>query len=277
VVIHPSGKFAYAVHATAVDSVSAYSVDPTSGMLTLIDTFATGAEPRLLCIDPSGRFAYVSNLNGESVSIYAIHDDGVLEESGTFSAGGRPLGLAVHQAGALLLVAAGQTISSLRIGADGGLTLADATVTSAIPMHLSISPNGNFVYVQNNDNSISTYSINSATGAFGPAVTLENIGEGELMIFGPEGAFAYLPLASAIIAFTVAPDGTLSLAQALQPLQDLAGLAVSPSGNALYAINESDATVIVHMIEAGRLTRQLGAPTTLSSPANGITIASFLV
>ncbi len=48
------------------NDVSAYAVDPASGALTPIagSPFAAGNGPDSIAVDPTGRFAYVSNRSG---------------------------------------------------------------------------------------------------------------------------------------------------------------------------------------------------------------------
>jgi DNA-binding beta-propeller fold protein YncE len=82
VVLHPSGKFAYAADGGACpecggsfgssSSVSMYTVDSTTGALTPIGTIAAGMSPTSIAIHPSGKFAYVTNSTSNDVSMYSI-------------------------------------------------------------------------------------------------------------------------------------------------------------------------------------------------------------
>jgi len=58
-------------------------------------TIATGAQPWRIAIDPSGKFAYVGNQNGASVSIYTINKDGTLTAAGTATTGSDPVSVAI--------------------------------------------------------------------------------------------------------------------------------------------------------------------------------------
>jgi 6-phosphogluconolactonase (cycloisomerase 2 family) len=91
--IDPSGKFAYVVNygsssagSLSPGNVSAYAINATTGTLTSIATTPTGLEIYLdsITIDPSGKFAYVTNYLSSTVSMYSINAaTGVLTFMGT--------------------------------------------------------------------------------------------------------------------------------------------------------------------------------------------------
>jgi hypothetical protein len=73
-VVHPSGNFLYVVNenqnffnaqpsSQAVGSVSAFSIDPGSGALTVVagSPFAAGINPLSVVVDPTGSFAYTTS------------------------------------------------------------------------------------------------------------------------------------------------------------------------------------------------------------------------
>src|SRR5262249_1508855 len=59
--MHPSGRNLYVVNRLGTFGVSQYSIDQTSGALTSLGIAATGMSPNDIKLDPSGRYAYVSN------------------------------------------------------------------------------------------------------------------------------------------------------------------------------------------------------------------------
>jgi 6-phosphogluconolactonase len=79
IAIHPSGKFAYVVNEGS-NSISAYSIDASTGALASIDadayttgmqaSISTGAAytPVAIAIDPAGTYAYVTSLGNSSNS-----------------------------------------------------------------------------------------------------------------------------------------------------------------------------------------------------------------
>ena len=96
VTIDPLGKFAYVANEGmyATDgSVSAYSIDPTTGALTSTSGGISGNSPEFCCftavaVYPSDKFAYVANGDSfpRSVSMYTINGaDGALKYFGTIA------------------------------------------------------------------------------------------------------------------------------------------------------------------------------------------------
>jgi YVTN family beta-propeller protein len=81
VAVDPASKFAYVVNRID-NTVSAYTIDPSSGNLSSIGTVATGVQPWRITIDPSGHFVYVTDESG-SISIYALNGDGTLTSAAT--------------------------------------------------------------------------------------------------------------------------------------------------------------------------------------------------
>jgi 6-phosphogluconolactonase len=83
--IDPSGTHLYAVNeisnfnGTTTGSVSAFSIDTTTGDLTLLNIVSSqGAGPAHLSVDPLGQFVYVANYGGASIAVLPIQPDGSL-------------------------------------------------------------------------------------------------------------------------------------------------------------------------------------------------------
>src|SRR5207253_411720 len=74
VAVDPSGKFAYVANegGFAPTSVSMYTIDATTGVLTSIGTIAAGGRAASIAVHPSGKFAYVTNGGSNDVSMYNI-------------------------------------------------------------------------------------------------------------------------------------------------------------------------------------------------------------
>jgi len=61
-------------------------------------TVPTGEQPFRIVVDPSGKFAYVTNQNSASISIYTLNKDGTLTAAGTAATGSDPISMAITRA-----------------------------------------------------------------------------------------------------------------------------------------------------------------------------------
>jgi len=108
IAVDPTGHFVYV---GASDSVSAYAIDPTTGLLTALPGSpfaAAGGYVNELAIDPSGKFLYTANTTTNNVSALAIDaTTGSLTPmpGSPFAAGDAPIALAIDPASRFLFVA----------------------------------------------------------------------------------------------------------------------------------------------------------------------------
>ena len=72
IALDPSGRFAYVIN-DGDTNVTAFSVNTTSGELTLVGNVDTGISPFSLTVDSSGKFLYVTNQTDGNVSAYTIN------------------------------------------------------------------------------------------------------------------------------------------------------------------------------------------------------------
>jgi 6-phosphogluconolactonase len=70
--VHPNGNFLYASN-RGHDSIALFSIDRTTGELTLADHFSTrGKTPRNFEIDPTGKFLLVANQGTDNIVVFRI-------------------------------------------------------------------------------------------------------------------------------------------------------------------------------------------------------------
>ena len=192
-VIHPSGKYLYAVN-TGSDNVSGFAIDPAAGGLTPVvgSPFATPPSlfstenPTGIAIDPAGRFLFVSSSNTPDLFAFAIDPNtGTLSPvpGSPFSlgcvswelqtiippTGCSPGGIAVDPSGGFLYVTGGYSNAVYGLSIDpntGALALLPGSPAATTPFPNFIATNGAVLYVTNNANplSVSIFSLNSATG-----------------------------------------------------------------------------------------------------------------
>jgi YVTN family beta-propeller protein len=113
-----------------------YSIDQTTGSLTLVNTVAAGVYARSILIDPTGTYVYVANVYGNSISEYSVNANG-LQPLATIStgAGSQPSALNIDPSGQYIYASLQGTnfIDEYSISPDGTLNLIDTTATGNGP------------------------------------------------------------------------------------------------------------------------------------------------
>ena len=133
--LDPSGRFVFVVD-LGIDRICRYRVDVATKAMVRDGEVAVsaGAGPRHLVFHPSGRFVYVVNELGSTVTAFAYHQGGG----------------EMHEL---------ETVSTLPIGFTG-------TNTAAA---IRISHDGRFLYVSNRgDDSIATFAVDETSGRLSP-------------------------------------------------------------------------------------------------------------
>jgi 6-phosphogluconolactonase len=75
IALHPSGKFLYASNRGDDNSIAVFAVDPSKGLLSLIERVPTrGKTPRHFAIDPSGKWLLVGNQDSNTVVTFRINE-----------------------------------------------------------------------------------------------------------------------------------------------------------------------------------------------------------
>jgi 6-phosphogluconolactonase len=148
VAVDPYGRFAYVANLNSND-VSAYTIDPTSGVLTQTNcvtgcntsvgytkNFSAGTNPISVTVDHTGKFAFVANAGSNDVSAYFIS----------------------QTTGALTQVPCNSGCSTT--GNTNDFT------AGTTPVSVIVDPTGTYAYVANQGSSdVSAYTINASTGA----------------------------------------------------------------------------------------------------------------
>lgn len=111
VIVDPFGRFAYVTDNSGLnghqdDNVAMFAINGTTGALTFIGFAGTGMGPSFVAVDPTGKFAYVTNFLSKDVSMYTIDGTtGALTSIGTIAAGTGPVSVAVDPTGKFAYVA----------------------------------------------------------------------------------------------------------------------------------------------------------------------------
>jgi 6-phosphogluconolactonase len=170
----PAGKFAYVANKSdppgSAGNVSMYTINAATGALTSIGTIVAGTDPVSVAVDPTGKFAYVTNSGSNDVSMYTINTNtGALTSIGPMAAGTKPLSVAVDPMGKFAYVANNQAdnVSMYTINPATGVLTSIGTIAAGTgPTSVAVHPTGKFAYVTGSgSDSVSVYSIDTASGA----------------------------------------------------------------------------------------------------------------
>lgn len=183
ITLSPDGKYAYVANhgilAPGGMTMSQFAVDAATGALTPLNppTVPTAFPyPGGITVDPTSSYAYLSNINGKSISEYAIGADGTLSSlnPASVAADTEPVFLAFDPTGKYAYEAnytvdfsnAAGTVSQYAVGTGGQLMpLAPATVVAGTgPGWIAFDPFGKYAYVVNLGNgtlpgTVSEYAI----------------------------------------------------------------------------------------------------------------------
>lgn len=213
---HPSRKFLYAVN--EVDnyggksgSVTAFAIDRATGDLRALNTVSSeGATPAHMSIDATGKFAFVANYGGGTISVLPIREDGSLLDAidvhrdtgslGSIHAAHAPQGgfaNSGHEAPHAHMIAPdpkNKFVISTDLGQDriyiyrfdsgtGKLTLSDTPFVELPsgdgPRHFAFHPNGHWLYsIQEESSTISSFAYDSATGRLAARQTISTLPPG---------------------------------------------------------------------------------------------------
>ncbi|QNK66567.1 beta-propeller fold lactonase family protein [Variovorax sp. PAMC26660] len=273
----PSARFAYVAN-QASDTVSAYTVDATTGALSAMvpPTVPAPGQPYALTVDPTSRFAYVANINSNTVSAYTIDSaTGALSliAGPAVPTGISPISVTVDPTGRFAYVANlnSNTVSAYAIDAiTGALSpMAVPTVpTGGSPYVVTVEPTGRFAYVANaGSRTVSAYTIDTATGALSPMAvsTVPTGGSPYTVTVEPTGRFVYVANADSDTVSTYTIDAaTGALSPVAEPTVATGRLpsavAVDPTGRFAYVANWNSDTVSTYTIDAatGRLSPMAG-------------------
>lgn len=282
----PSNQFAYVVN-YGDSTISQYSVS-SGGTLTPLNpatVSVAGYSPVAIAIDPSGQHAYVSAWgNVYAVLQFSIGANGILSAMTTpaVSAGSAPEGLVVHPSGKYAYVTNlnSNTVSQYSIDVSGNLVSMGTVAAGSDPQQIVIDPTGQYAYVVNMsftdevpspNGYISQYSIGS-NGALTPMATpMVAAGvEPWALALSPTGTYAYVANGGVaddggtVSGFTIGTEGSLIPFSGPQTPAQVAprDIAVDPSGQFVYVLNQGNNDVWQYTIGAGGVLTQIGTTAT---------------
>jgi 6-phosphogluconolactonase (cycloisomerase 2 family) len=273
-------------------SVVSYSVNTSTGALSEMSTVPGNHGSGFgIAANSAGTFLYSDDDLADGIDAFSISSSGSLTAvSGSpFSmpSGWTPFevdSLAVDPAGKFLYAPDGpsNTVVGFTIdGATGALGSIPGSpfATGPGPAQVVVDPSDRFVYVSDCDTldqqgGISAFTIDSSTGALTPIqgspFNTDTDGPDGLVV-SPSGKFLFaaVPFYGAIAAFTIdSSSGALTQVTgspfAVDPNTDpiVYSIALTPSGNFLYALGSLDGKVYAFAVDSstGALTPAAGSP-----------------
>ena len=147
IAVDPTGRFAYVTIGTSPGAVRAFAINaaaaPALGTLTPLGAAATGAAPRAIVVDPTGRFVYTANSGSNNLSAFLINQaTGELVAGSPVAVGTAPVALTVDVGGQFLYAtnSTANTVSILAINtATGALAPVVAVPTGNLPVAVAIA------------------------------------------------------------------------------------------------------------------------------------------
>jgi 6-phosphogluconolactonase (cycloisomerase 2 family) len=259
----------------SIISTSGVSLGLATGTSTITATNGTVSGTTLLTVGAAAtRFAYAANGGDGTISIYAVNGSTFTPRGYVFNTHSSIQVIPEPSGHYLFSLNGDNTISTYGVNsASGALTDLSATVTPVsnagiLPYQGSMDPTGQFLYVANNqDNKITAFSVNTATGALTQIGSPTVPGNGPSMVLTDRhGKFLYVvnSLDDTISCFPInTTTGALGAQVAGSPFGTGSSpflAAIDPADNYLYVGDTGDDTIAGFTINqtTGVLT-QIGA------------------
>jgi 6-phosphogluconolactonase len=241
-------RFVYAANENPQGTVSAFSIEPATRRLTMLNSVSTrGSGPCHVALDQTGKFLFAANYNSGSVAVFPVREDGSLGDASAF----------VQHSG----------------------SSADKQRQEGPHAHsVNVAPDNRFVLVADLGlDQVLAYSRQLMIGA----ITKLAPGSGPRhLVFRADGKFVYVlsEITATVTAYRYdAKDGTLAELQTISTLpagytgaKSGAEIAIHPSGKFLYASNRGHDSIAVFRVDPakGTLTAAGHVPTQGRTPRN---------
>lgn len=238
VAVDSGGKFLFVLNQgstspAAAASISAFSIDPTRGLLTPVSgspfTFAslTAPNPVFMVISPAASFLYVANGTLGNISAFSIDAGGVPHEiaGSPFAAGGTIAGMTIDPKGQFLYAAdkANNNVLSFSLQSGALAPVAGSPFAAGSqPVMAAVDSSGTFLYVANQgSNNVSAYKVSSGVPAQVSGSPFATAGSGVItatqpsfLVVDPTNAFLFVADQGSrdIAGFSIkSTDGTLTM------------------------------------------------------------------
>jgi 6-phosphogluconolactonase len=302
IVLHPTGKYLYAVGFTGpltgprIGLVSAFAVDPVSSKLMLINQQSSGGGgPVRITIDQAGTHVFVANYGTGSVCVLPVEADGRLDTATALmqhtGSGPNPSRQDQPHAHSVVLDPAERFAFACDLGIDKVMIYKFDAVSGTLehhgsvsltpgsgPRHLAFSPDGNFAYIISEMlSTITVFRYDSTEGKLTEIQTISTLPSdwkgtntaAEVHVH-PSGKFVYASNRGndSLATYRTAPDGKLSLV-GLTPCGGKTPrfFTLDSTGTWLLCAHQNSGTIAVFKIDPDTgLPKQTGAPISVPNP-----------
>jgi YVTN family beta-propeller protein len=231
---------------------------------------AVGDRPESVAITPDGKYAYVTNYGGNSVSVI---ETGLRRNVGTIEVGEGPIGIAITPDGKYAYVTArgGNEVAVLSTATK---KVVKSIPTGIEPTGVAISPTGKFAYVANHaDNDVEV--INTETMTLAPGEPIK-VGKGPMGIEFTPGGTAYVvdEIGKEVSAINTA-TGKVTGIPLSEESGEPRGIAISPDGTQAYVVGLGTGPISVINTGTNKVTNEIevaGEPQEVAFAANGKTV-----
>jgi 6-phosphogluconolactonase (cycloisomerase 2 family) len=300
VIASPSGSFLYVAN-LGDDNIYEFAVSQTNGTLTPLSppsvSNGNNTEPDELAMNSGGTLLWVTGAKG-TVTAYTVNTStGQITKKSSLGGFNTPFGIAVHPTLTVLYVSDTVTglIHPLSYNTTTGALAANLPAVSSsdpnavVPAAITIDTAGAALFTPDQGNGeVSSFAINSTTGALTPAgaFTNSNVGDKPVGIgigtnAGNEFVFTANFGGASVSSFLVTNSTTLTMPPAVAPGYNAPkGLVVDPQNVFVYTADSGDGTVSQSTINGSCGSSICVGPTvSTENPANpnsgpfGITLA----
>lgn len=267
VVVHPNGKFLYAVNEYSEGELIAFAIEP-SGLRKLNTVKFAGGGSCHVSTDPAGKWLFVSAYGGGTMTVLPIKADGSIAEAtdsfknqGQGPNKGRQEGPHMHFSAPF-----GKFVYACDLGTDEVLTFGFDEATGKLtlsnpragkpepgsgPRHFVIHLNGKTLYSNNEMTlGVSVFDRNSDSGELKLAQTISTLPYGEPIRGKSTAAIRLHPTLpvlyvsnrghNSIAIFGIEPDGKLKLKVVhMLPIKEPRDFVIDPTGKWLVAAGQN--------------------------------------
>jgi 6-phosphogluconolactonase len=263
--LSPGREFLYAASRGTPRGVASFSIDPSTGALSVLGFAAMAESVAYIHTDRSGRFLFGASYDGNLVTVGPIGPDGIAQDV-TQRVATAPHAHGIMSAPdnrrVLATSLGGDVVYSFDFDHVGG-ALAQARTTSLPkgtgPRHFVFDPNGRHLYLLGElDASITVFEYDAEQGTLHSKQSVSTLPAGfDGTAWGsdihitPDGRFLYASerRSSTLASFGVETDGRLRPLQNVPTETQPRGFGIAPTGRYLLALGQLTDHVTVYAID----------------------------